>query len=354
MANKVTGTTDTSGALTTIPRAIGSILVVGTAGEDQTADHAEKEVFSISGTADAVAAFGTGVAQKIVRVLITNGVDNIKGIIIPETGDTPLADALEASLQDHTIRCIVTDNNLADTVTAIKDHLAMAEDNDMFRYAFFGPDAESAKTQDGLIEFAKGCADDRIFISGASLFESDNKTVADPQVVAAGLASAVMTETDDPALPLNNVEINGFGKVCRLVLESERNALANAGITAIYNNENGTPAIWRLVTSDLSTDKIWQEGTTRFIADYVLEKIETMLRANYKRTKNVARILEAIRGDVIVVLEECEALEIIENFDKSTVTVAQNPNDRYGATVDYEFDVVTPLYTITIKQHMIL
>lgn len=352
MANKITGTTDTSGALTTMPKAMKSVLIVATAGEGKTASYAEKEIFSITGTADAAAAFGAGIAQKIVKVLIANGVDSIKGIIIPATGETSLADTLEASMSDTTIKCIVTEDNSTETISAIKDHLTMAEDNDMFRYAVFGPDVESAKTQEGLITFAKTCASNRIFIPGPSLFMGDNATVAEPQVVAAGLASAIMTETDDPALPLNGVEILGFGKVNRLILESERNALANAGVTAIYNNENGIPTIWRLVTSDISTDKIWQEGTTRFIADYVLEKIETMLRMNYKRTKNLTRILEAIRGDVIVALEDCEALEIIENFDKSTVTVARDPQDIYGAIVDYEFDVVTPLYTITIKQHM--
>ena len=78
----------------------------------------------------------------------------------------------------------------------------------------------------------------------------------------------------------------------------------------------------------------------------------TTLQATYKRTKNTARILDAIRTTVIGILEAKEGLEIIENFDKNTVSVIQDPNDIYGALVDYEFDVVTPLYTITITQHM--
>ena len=111
------------------------------------------------------------------------------------------------------------------------------------------------------------------------------------------------------------------------------------------------PTIHRLVTS-YTTDVIWQEGTTRFIADTVLETIENTLRANYKRTKNVTRILDSIKTTVKGILENFEALEIIENFDPSTLTVVKDPSDIYGALVDYEFDVVTPLYTITINQHM--
>ena len=108
MANKVTGRTDTSGALSTAPVASKSLIIVSTAGEDKTADHAEKTIFSITGTNDAIAAFGKdSVASKIVRVLITNGVDNIKGIIIPSSGDTALSDTLDATLADKTIRMIL-------------------------------------------------------------------------------------------------------------------------------------------------------------------------------------------------------------------------------------------------------
>ena len=51
-------------------------------------------------------------------------------------------------------------------------------------------------------------------------------------------------------------------------------------------------------------------------------------------------------------MEKIQGLEIIENWDEATLTVARDPQDLYGALVDYEFDVVTPLYTITIRQHM--
>lgn len=351
MANKVTGSTDTSGALTTIPRAIKSALVVAKAGADKTANIGDKQVFSINGTADAVAVFGDdSVAQKIVRVLISNGVDNIKGIVVPATGETALADALEASLLDDTIKCIITDTNDTQAVSAVKTHLTMAESNDLARYAFFAPDEENAADQTKLVAFAKTIDHNRIFVPGPTLYMPDGVTVAPPQVIAAGLAGLVMTETEDPALPMNGVAVAGFGGVARMMLTAERDALANAGITALYN-EGNTPTVWRLVTSKID-DPIWQEGSVRFVADYVLERVMTMLRANYKRTKNVTRILESIRDDVRVVLKDIESLEIIENFDPATLTVSRDPSDMYGALVDYEFDVVTPLYTITINQHM--
>ena len=350
MANKVTGSTDASGALTTTPKAVKSVLVIGKVkGEATDETIREKEIFAITGTADAISVFGAdSIMHSVVRALIAGGCDNIRGIVVPATGETALADALEVTMSDNTIRCIVADNNDTATVSAVKDHLVVAESNDKFRYACFAPSAENTASQTKLTAYARTIDCDRIFIPGATLLQSDAE--ADPQVIAAGLAAAIMTETDDPALPLNGVTLKGFNGMQRTMLESEMNALANAGVTPIYM-EGSTPAIFRLVTSKID-DKVWQEGTTRFIADYVLESNETLLRANYKRTKNVTRILNAIRDDIKINMEKMAGLEIIENWDEATLTVSKDPQDLYGALVDYEFDVVTPLYTITIRQHM--
>ena len=172
---------------------------------------------------------------------------------------------------------------------------------------------------------------------------------------AAGLASLIMTETSDPALPMNGVEFTGFSGTNMTLLKADKDTLEKGGITAIVGNS--TPAVWRLVTtrtkdSNTAEDIIWHEGSTLFIADNVLETMISTLQATYKRTKNTTRILDSIKTTVIDILEEKEGLEIIENFDKNTVSVVQDPEDIYGALVDYEFDVVTPLYTITITQHM--
>lgn len=353
MANKVTGSTDTSGALTTAPSIMKSILVVGTKKENSTTEIKENTVFGITGTADAKAAFGdNAVVEKIVKVFIQNGADYINGMILSGSSETAMADALEASMADKSIKVIIPEGNDTKTIAALKDHLALCEKNDMFRYGVIAPTEEASATQTTLIAYGKTVDSDRIFIP--STLPTLNGAVVDPQVAAAGLGALIMTETDDPALPMNGVSMAGYSGLSRTMLETEMKILANNGITPLYL-EGTSPTVYRLVTScvtDESDHKIWQEGTTRFIADYVLENNENMLRANYKRTKNVTRILKAIRGDVKINMEKFEAAEIIENWDESTLTVVKDPNDQYGALVDYEFDVVTPLYTITIRQHM--
>lgn len=352
MANKVTGSTDTSGALTTAPSILKSILVVGTKKEGSTTEVKENTIFGITGTADARAVFGGNeVVEKIVKVFIQNGADYINGMILGSS-ETAMADALEASMADKSIKVIITEGNDTTTIAALKDHLVLCEKNDMFRYGVIAPTEEASATQTALVAFAKTVDSDRIFIP--STLPTLNGTVVDPQVAAAGLGALIMTETDDPALPMNGVSMAGYSGLARTMLETEMKILANNGITPLYL-EGTAPTVYRLVTScvtDESNHTIWQEGTTRFIADYVLENNENMLRANYKRTKNVARILKAIRGDIKINMEKFEAAEIIENWDESTLTVVKDPKDQYGALVDYEFDVVTPLYTITIKQHM--
>lgn len=352
MANKVTGSTDTSGALTTAPSILKSILVVGTKKEGSTTEVKENTIFGITGTADAKAVFGKNeVVEKIVKVFIQNGADYINGMILGSS-ETAMADALEASMSDKSIKVIITEGNDTTTIAALKDHLTLCEKNDMFRYGVIAPTEEASATQTALVAFAKTVDSDRIFIP--STLPTLNGTVVDPQIAAAGLGALIMTETDDPALPMNGVSMAGYSGLSRTMLESEMKILANNGITPLYL-EGTAPTVYRLVTScvtDESNHTIWQEGTTRFIADYVLENNENMLRTNYKRTKNVARILKAIRGDIKINMEKFEAAEIIENWDESTLTVVKDPQDQYGALVDYEFDVVTPLYTITIKQHM--
>lgn len=349
MANKVTGSTDTTGALTVAPSMVKSVLVMGQVKGEVTNETDPNKVFSIVGTADTKARFGEdSILTNVVKVLIQNGVDSMHGIIVDsEVAEGKLSDnyaaAMEASLGNAAIQFIILDNYDPAIIKELQTHLSMAETNDMFRYAVIASETDD---NDAMIEFAGNINDSRIFVVGPTMTDGDD--AIDRSIVSAGLTGKIITNISDPALPMNGVTINGIGGVNKAVLESERNLLAANQVTALYND--GLPTIHRLVTS--SKDPIWQEGTTRFIADFVLENVEVTLRANYKRTKNVVRILQAIRTTVKGLLESYDDLEIIENFDESTLTVTQDPKDKYGALVDYEFDVVTPLYTITINQHM--
>jgi hypothetical protein len=355
MANKVTGSTDTTGALSIAPKAAKCVMIIGKVTGTPSDPAEANKAFVIGGTIDAKAKFGdTSDIVKLVKILIVNGVNYMKGMVIgtptdPQTDADMYDAALTASLLEKDIKCIMLGSMEATVVTKLKSHLAIAEGEDMNRYAVVAP-SPTAVSQEELITFAASVDDDRIFIPAPAFLDENGNTLG-AIFAAAGLTSLIMTETGDPALPMNGVQMYGFGGVSRVMLDTEMNILVDKGITPIYN-DGGYPTVYRLVTSDQDAGKVWLEGTTRFIADYVLESVEDTLRAKYKRTKNVARIINSIKTDVKTVLEVLDGLEIIENFNPATLSVIKDPQNMYGALVDYEFDVVTPLYTITINQHL--
>lgn len=356
MANRITGSTDTTGAISVRPRSEKSLLLVCNSTATGTDKAVPNTVYTVTGTSDANTKFGETVS-KLVKVLINNGVDNIKCVTIDadlvtsDGGTAAYEKAMNASLADTSIKAVIIDVTTSEVVTALKTHLATAEGEDMFRYGVVGL---SASTVDAAVTEVNAINDKRIFAPYPNFVDTSNTTLTGIYA-AAGLAALIMTETSDPAMPMNGVEFVGFGGVTQTLMKAERTTLEQGGVTAIVGNSS--PSVWRLVTTRTKdsggvADPIWHEGTTLFIADDVLETVITTLQATYKRTKNTTRILDAIRTTIIGVLEAKEGLEIIENFDKNTVSVVQDPQDIYGALVDYEFNVVTPLYTITITQHM--
>ena len=357
MANRITGSTDTTGAISVRPKSVKSLLLV--CESTVTDGGATPEViYTVTGTNDAKAKFGE-TASKLVKVLVNNGADNIKCIAIGKYGEgssyetvsAAYEGAFNASLADTSIKCVIIDKVEQSVVTMLKSHLQIAESEDMFRYGVVGLLAD---TDDAAVVEAGTINEKRIFAPFPKFVDAENNVLTGIYG-AAGLAAKIMSETSDPAMPMNGVEFTGFGGTTMPLLKANKTNLEQGGVTAIVGGSS--PAIWRLVTtrtkdSEGKPDPIYHEGTTLFIADDILETVITTLQATYKRTKNTTRILDAIRTTVIGILETKEALEIIENFDKNTVSVVQDPEDIYGALVDYEFDVVTPLYTITITQHM--
>lgn len=361
MANKIIGKTDTSGALSVgvsvVSNSSRPILLVGT-GVNET----KEVIFTVNGTTDVTTHFGADSPfVEAVKILIRNGVNYIRGICVGASGEgNPYESesaAYEAALDksmllDEDAMCIILDKSDTTIYTGLSAHLTKAEGEDLFRYAIVGVPAATT-TIEGAKAIATGINHDRIFVAFPNAVDANGATV-DGVLTAAGVAAAICTETNDPALPVSGVSVNGFGGISKKLLASEQDELAKAGVVALYP-ESGVPTIYRMVTTAQASggsDSIWHDATTRFIADNVLASVIAKLRANYKRTKNVTRILNSIKTDVITVLEEKEGLEIIQEFDRATVSVVRDPNDIYGALVDYEFKVVTPLYTITITQHM--
>ena len=355
MPININGRTDTSGAVSILPRNAKTVCVLAQKGSG-TPTATIGQITLLTGTKDADEKFGGNAdVVEYVKILISSGVSTIKAILVDTGVDTAALyeTALNELMKDATIDIIVADVDTSTVQSKIKDHLDMAEAENMPRYAVFAT-PDTVATNEQYATFATSVNHSRIFIPGPRVLSSDGTTLSG-KYAAVGLAGAIATQTEDPALPLNGVELSGFGGISRILLSAEAKALVNAGVTPLILSGD-RPAIYRLVTSrtkdGANPDLVWQEGTVRFVADEVLKAVSTRLRANYPRTKNVARVLDSMRGDVIDVLTTCQDLEWIENLNTDLITVAKSKTDLYGAEIDYTFDVVTPLYNITINQHM--
>lgn len=355
MPINVTGYTDTSNSSSVMPGRAKSICIICKKGEDGTGDN--MKLLSVFSTTDAQNKIGNNaIALRMIRACIDKRVSRIFIIMPDMVGDTEQTVNYEGALKhllQYDIDIILMDSLETSNIKALKAHLEMAEEEDKYRY---GVVSTHAKDVDEFIQFQNDINYSRIFIPGPMLTDLDGNVV-NPAVTCAALASLISTETIDPALPMNGVEFKGFGGVERVLLREEIDSMVDNGITPIYSHTiDGTPMVYRLVTSytkdGKEIDRTWQEGTTRLIADDVLQSVRRRILGKYKRTKNVARILDAMRTDVIDVLSTKQDLEIIEDLDVSTVSVVKDPQDLYGALIDYEFDVVTPLYNVRIRQHM--
>lgn len=410
MANKIIGRTDTSGAVN-----LGSItsnskrpvLVIG-----EGVDTTKEVIFKVRGTTDVITHFGKdSPCNDIIKALIKNGVKVIRGMnigsvgteqdvqktvqagddgqpIIGEDGKyiyvtdgdgydgaTTVTEkelvggayaskkeaysaAFDASLVDGEIMVIILDTTDTTVYAALKDHLALAESesHNLFRYGVVGVPAEMTDI-DEVMNLAATINSDRMFMGFPNVVD-ENNTILDGTITAAGVAAILNTQTNDPALPTNNTVMASFGGVASKLTEEAMAEIADAGVVAIFPEIDTTPTIWRMVTTaqktqgDEAIESIWHDATTRLIADNVLSSVLAKLKANYRRTKNVARVLDSIRTDIIGILDQKLALEIIEEYDPEMVTVVKDPEDRYGALADFEYKVVSPLYTITVTQHV--
>lgn len=162
----------------------------------------------------------------------------------------------------------------------------------------------------------------------------------------------------DASLPMNNISVEKVIDADEIVYktQTELNTLFHASKVAFYNS-NGVPCIFGVptgVTYSSSTPALWFDVTARQTADYVAEQVVTRLRADYPRTKRNKETLTSIKGTCEAVLESLCDRGIIEDKENINVIVMTDATDPYGVIVSYVCDIVTPLYTITIKQSVTL
>lgn len=180
-------------------------------------------------------------------------------------------------------------------------------------------------------------------------------------MIAAGYGAAIAGE-EDPAKPLNTLEIKGLSLVddSQTPLFSEVNqALFNglSPLTVVVNRVQISRAITTYTKSVTNTDDpSYLDLTTIRTLDYVRKAIQTRQRLRFPRAKNTQRVIRKVRSEILDVLYRMEQLEIVENVDewKSRLVIERNAQDPTYLDLDIPADVVNGLHVIRNKITLLL
>jgi len=182
------------------------------------------------------------------------------------------------------------------------------------------------------------------------------KTKSLPYELGAAIAS-VKASVEDPAKPLNNLEIKGIGvpKMEDRLTRQEQEVLLWNGVTPIEIVDE-TPRIVRMVTTYVSADAALLDITTICTLDYTRKAITERLRTRYGRSKLSSKTPPMIKSDIYAVLKMLENLEILENVDenKDRIIVQRNSQDANRVDCAIPADVVNGLHIIANRIDLIL
>ncbi|WP_419852038.1 phage tail sheath subtilisin-like domain-containing protein [Actinobacillus pleuropneumoniae] len=183
------------------------------------------------------------------------------------------------------------------------------------------------------------------------------KGAVEPNAIIAAGYGAVIAAEEDPARPLNTLEVKGLTLVddSEKPLFSEVNQALFNGLSpleVVVNRVQITRAITTYTKSVTNTDDpSYLDLTTPRTLDYVRKAIQTRQRLRFPRAKNSPRMPAKVRSEVLDVLYQLEGQEIIENVDgwKDRLVVVKNALDPTYLDLDIPADVVNGLHVIRNK-----
>lgn len=180
-------------------------------------------------------------------------------------------------------------------------------------------------------------------------------------IIAAGLGAVIAGE-EDPARPLNTLEIKGLTVVddSQKPLFTEVNQALYHGLSPIEvvaSRVQITRAITTYTQNATNTDDpSYLDLTTIRTLDYVRKAVQTRQRLRFPRAKNSHRIVAKVRSEILDVLYQLEGEEVIENVEawKSRLLVVRNAQDPTYLDLEIPADVVNGLHVIRNKITLIL
>lgn len=180
-------------------------------------------------------------------------------------------------------------------------------------------------------------------------------------LIAAGYGAVIAGE-EDPARPLNTLEIKGLTEVdpTQTPLLTEANQALYHGLTPV-TVVNHRVRIMRAITTYTKSatntdDPSYLDLTTIRTLDYVRKAIEQRIELRFPRAKLSARTPDKVRSEILDVLVRLENEEIIENVaqHKAKLLVQRSGIDPNRLDCAIPTDVVNGLHIVANRVDLIL
>lgn len=314
------------------------------------ASSAQAGVYTLTSYAGAKEVFGEdSQLSRLLKLAYQNGAGTVLAYPVAADSAAAYAAAVAAILAEKRASLCVLGTALEAAQTAFCTALSSAAQQ---KGECIGLCGMGAATVQQLIARAQALNCERVVLVGPQVYVTGETAAQDGCMAAAALAGALAAERD-PALPLNGLALQGLTGVTAVYSDTDYDALVGAGVTAL-ECEGGRVQVIRALTTRSKTggsaDRTYRELTTMLILDELIPAIRTALRTKFAHAKNNALTRKAIRNQVVLELAERVEREIIEGYDKLTVTAAQD--DRTTCVVEFEFTVVQGLNRILLTAHM--
>lgn len=180
-------------------------------------------------------------------------------------------------------------------------------------------------------------------------------------LIAAGYGAVIAGE-EDPAKPLNTLEIKGLTPVdaTQTPLKTEVNQALFHGLTPITVVNNRVQIMRAITTYTKSPanvdDPAWLDLTTIRTLDFTRKAIEQRIALRFPRAKLSNRTPPKVRSEILDVLYRLEQQEILENVDanKGKLLVVRNDQDPNRLDTAIPADVVNGLHIVANRIDLIL
>lgn len=177
----------------------------------------------------------------------------------------------------------------------------------------------------------------------------------------AAVMGAVAASEEDPARPLNSMELVGLlpPPIANWLSETQIEAALHNGVTPTRVGPGNVVQVVRAVTTYTVNangvpDISMLDWTTIGTLDYTANAIEQRLALRFPRDKKSIRTKAKIEDEIMNVLYKLEELEIIENVKKGDVFIEDDLVDPNRYNIKIKVDVVNGLHVIAQRLDLIL